>query len=328
MKNYDNLIKTIVLTNWPKEKIKSINQFSYGYTNRSFDVKLSKKCIVVKLMKNNNSTERVKKELKIIKLLKKRFNDFPVREIIKIGKVKNQNYTIYKKVEGVDLKTAYSKIKNKSKIFYEMGILRGKMHSIKYTKFGEFNNNLKIIKGNKNWDKIISKRVTRIFYELKNKEYVTKQFIDEQKLFWKNHKYIIKQDNQPVLCHGDLSINNFIVNSENKKYYISGVIDFEYARPSSAIQDLFKTTAYFKILYLNLEPFLKGYLKFNKLPKDWKKLMWLYHWYANIKHLNDLKTSKWKDLTNTENEQIKKKNIKKCFKEIKQTNLILERNKF
>src|SRR3989344_752308 len=301
MVEYPN-VKKVVQANFPKSKIKSISDF------------------VVKLIKIKGYEKYVLKQKKIRSLVRKKFNDFPIARIIKSdysNTIIDNPYIILEMVDGESLQGVYSKIKNKERLYEEIGQLYGKLHSIKMKSYGELDSNLNIIKKYKSWYNSNSNESRKILEKIKKNKLLPKKTIVQNEDYFKKNKYLLKEEFGPCLCHGDVADTNIIVKKVGKEYYVSGLIDFEFSRSSGATQELFNGLRSFDKKYSHRGSLVKGYIKWSKLPQDWEKLIFFYHWMANLKQLTKIKGMKWRNLNDKDTVERKKNLRKKSIAELK-----------
>src|SRR3989344_8113470 len=319
MVEYSN-VKRIVQANFPKAKIKSIKEFTEGYNNITYKIRLDIGNFVVKLIKLKGYEKYLLKQEKIRSLVRKKFKDFPIAKIIKSdysNKIIDGPYIILEMVDGESLQSAYSKIENKDKLYEEIGELYGKLHSIKMSSYGELDSNLNIIKKYKSWYNSNSNESRKILENIKENSLLSKRVISQNEVYFKKNKYLLKEEFGPCLCHGDAADTNIIVKKVGKEYYVSGLIDFEFSRSSGATQELFNGLRSFDKKYSHRGSLVKGYIKWSKLPQDWEKLIFFYHWMANLKQLTKIKGMKWRNLNDKDTVERKKNLRKKSIAELK-----------
>ncbi|MBU2523434.1 MAG: aminoglycoside phosphotransferase family protein [Nanoarchaeota archaeon] len=306
-------VKRVILENFPKSKIKSINEFPEGYNNLAYDVELSDGDYVIKIIKLKGYENYVLKQNKIRKLVQSKFKDFPIAKIIKSDytkKVIERPYIIAEKLSGKSVLKSYEEINNKKEIFEEIGELYGKMHSFKMKSYGELDPNLNLIKTYKSWYVENDNNVKKIFNKLEERKLISPKTLKQNKDFFDSNKHLLKKEVGPRLCHGDASLTNILVKKDGKKYVVSGVIDFEFSRSSGTVQDLFSGLRTPDRKLAHKEDLVKGYSKYNQLPKEWEKLVYLYKWISYLNRLSSIKGMNWRNLTDEQTIQ-RKKNMRK-----------------
>ena len=306
-------VKKIILNKWPNAKIISIKEFPEGYNNLPYDVKLGHGEYVIKILKVKGCEDYILKQKHIRALTHRKFKDFPISKIVKAdfsGKVINKPYAIVEKLEGKSLQTLYKKVNNKEELYEEIGELYGKLHSFKFDKFSELDSSLKPVKEYKSWYLGRSKRVKKLFKKIEERKLLSEKRLKVHKIFFEKNKYLLRKDIIPCLCHGDASHTNIIIKKVGNKYKVSGMIDFEFARISEAAYDLFAGIRTFEKKYEYRESLVKGYTKWNKLPKQWEKLIFLYLWIGHLNQLTKIKSMKWRNLSE-EDTLNRKKSLRK-----------------
>lgn len=306
-------IKKIVLINWPKAKIRYIKEFAEGYNNITYDVRLNKGSYAIKIIKLKDYENYALKQKKIRKLIQEKFKDFPIAKIIKSDykkKIINKPYIIIEKIEGESLQKSYNKVGNKEGLFEEIGELYGKMHSFKFSSYGELDVQLNLVKTYKNWYLKNCKKVKKLFNKLEDRKLISQKMLKENKEFFDSKKTMLKKEIGPRLCHGDASLTNIIVKKSGNKYHVSGIIDFEFVRSSGVTQDLFSGLRSPDLKYEYKKNLVKGYTKWSKLPEGWEKLILLYKWINNLNRLTKIKKRSWRNLNEKQSLQ-RKRNMRK-----------------
>jgi len=306
-------IKKVILENFPKYKIKSIKEFPEGYNNIAYDVRLDKGNYVIKIIKLKGYETYVLKQNKIRKLVRSKFKNFPIAKIIKSDytkKIINRPYIIAEKLEGKSVLKSYKEISNEKEIFEEIGELYGKLHSFKMDSYGELDPNLNLIKTYKSWYLQNCKKVKRIFEKLEERNLLSPKTLKQNKDFFESTKQLLKKEIGPRLCHGDASLTNILAKKADKKYVISGMIDFEFSRLSGIVNELFSGLRTPDRKLEHKEDLIRGYLKYNELPKDWEKLVYLYKWMSYLNRLSLIDGLKWRNLNEEQTIQ-RKKNMRK-----------------
>jgi Ser/Thr protein kinase RdoA (MazF antagonist) len=306
-------VRKIILENFPKAEIKSIKEFPEGYNNIAYDVRLDKENYVVKIVKLKDYESYVLKQKKIRKLIQKKFKDFPIAKIIKSDykkRIIDKPYIITEKIEGNSLLKSYNKVNNKGEIFREIGELYGKMHSFKFSDYGELDPQLNLVKPYDSWYVENCKKVNKIFDKLEDRKLLSQKKLNENKKFFDSIKELLKKEIGPRLCHGDASLTNILVKKSGNKYHVKGIIDFEFARSSGITQDLFSGLRNPDGKYEYRQNLVKGYTEWNKLPKEWEKLIFLYKWISNLNRLTQIKKMNWRNL-NEKRSLERKRNMRK-----------------
>lgn len=312
-------IRKIILSNWPNAKINLIKEFTEGYNNLAYDVRLNIGNFVVKIIKLKGYEKYLLKQKKIRNLVRKRFKDFPIAKIIKSDyskKIIDNYYIISERVDGKSLQSTYNKVTNKEQLYEEIGELYGKLHSFKLRNYGELDSSLKIIKPYKSWYLSKVNEIKKTLEEVKENSLLSKKAILKSEYYLEENKYLLKKEIGPCLCHGDASDSNIIVKKYGRKYHVSGLIDFEFSRSSGALYELFSGLRSFDKKYSNKDSLFRGYIKWSQLPKDWEKLIFFYQWMNHLKQLTKINGMKWRNLSEKETIERKEDLMKKSLLEI------------
>ncbi len=306
-------VRKIIFAKWPKANIKYIKEFAEGYNNVAYDVIVNDKNYVIKLIKLKGFEKYVLKQKYILSLINKKFKGFPIPKIIKSdygGKIISKPYIIAEKIEGESLQKLYKNIQNKEELYEELGELYGKIHSFRFKNYGELDSSLKLVKEYGDWYIHKCKEVKKIFKKIEEQKLLSEKSLEKHRVFFKNNKFLLKKEIGSRLCHGDAADSNIIVKRIGKKYKVNGIIDFEFARASGVTHDLFSGLRSFEKKYKYRESIVKGYTKWNKLPDEWEKLIFLYNWIGHLNQLTRIKEMKWRNL-NKENTLKRKKDLRK-----------------
>ncbi|MBT7238088.1 aminoglycoside phosphotransferase family protein [Candidatus Woesearchaeota archaeon] len=298
-----DIIKRIFLLNFPNSKIESIEEFSEGYNNLAFDVKLDIGDFVFKKIKLGEKRRLALKQEKLKILLGKKFKKFPIAKIIKFDYSKENfdfPYIILEKIKGASLKSSYDKILNKGEIFENIGEIYGKLHSFNFSSYGELDSNLKLFKEYSNWFENKCEKIEKTLHKIEIGNNLTKKELNIHKKFYEKNRFILNEESKPCLCHGDASNTNIIVDKVGKKFEIKGLIDFEFVRSSGAVEDLFTGFEFSEQKLYFKESLIKGYTKYSKLPENWEKLVIFYQWIKNINRISNIDTMTWKNLNEIE----------------------------
>jgi Ser/Thr protein kinase RdoA (MazF antagonist) len=327
-KHFD--VRKVISVNFPNSKIKSIKEFPEGYNNLAYDVRLNEGNYVIKIIKIKGFETYVLKQNKIRNLVRKKFKDFPIAKIIKADytkKIIDRPYIISKKLEGKSLQKAYEDITNKENLFEEIGELYGKLHSFKMKEYGELDSNLNLIKTYKSWYVKTCKKVNKIFLKIEKKNLLSKITLKTNRDFFENNKLILKKEIGPRLCHGDASLTNVLVKRKGKNYFVSGIIDFEFCRASGITKELSSGLRTLDRKLHHKDSLVKGYSKWNKPPKEWKQLLYLYKWIGSLNRLTNIEGMVWRNLTKKQTAERKKNLRKEALHNLKKMRKELESSK-
>src|SRR3972149_443977 len=124
------------------KKAKNLENIKRGYSHEIYSVETGEypPKVIIKLSNNAPPENSLKKEIRINKLLEKK--GFPVPKIIlhdESKKIVPFEFVIMTYLEGENLDSIFDKLHNTEKedIFEQLGDLMGRIHGIKFDKFGE-----------------------------------------------------------------------------------------------------------------------------------------------------------------------------------------------
>ena len=205
----------------------------------------------------------------------------PVPKVISFDKSETDlDIAIIEKVEGIRLDTLWDSLTKQEKvqITEEIGKILRKIHSIKLPKFGRLKEGGEVeqepdfkFKNSElpsEYSDFLRKEFEKHFYEI-GKLFSFKEIDSEQILkiisFVLNNKEEIEYTGKPTLIHGDFMLGHIFVKKEKEKYQITGIIDVEFAEPSSPEFDFIKLhrQGFFEDKEL-LEALKKGYGEINE----------------------------------------------------------------
>jgi len=235
-------------------KIKRITE---GYSHYVYEIKIDKdpKEAIVRFSNNIKENANLAKEKYIIDLLLQ--NNIPAPKILAFHHPENkkEGYMILEKLPGTRLDSIWESLSKQEKIQVtkEMGDLLSKIHSIKFSEFGQIKEG-----GEIDNDKAFQFR--RLGKKIPFNKYIRERlklsFIDFARLIsYKNlssdfvskiMKYIIdnlddiEYSGSPVLTHGDYIPGHIFVEKNKGKYKIVGLIDFEFSESAAPEYDFIK----------------------------------------------------------------------------------------
>ncbi len=316
-------IKQLLTKIFPNEKILEIKEFEEGYNNVAYDIKLENKGIVFKKIKLLEDKKLALKQKALKELLQNKYPNFPIADIIYDNYSKkevNYSFIILEKIEGKSLKKVYNKITNKEKLFEQYGEIYGMFHSFKYEKYSELNYKLEQRHSYESWQEKKENEINKMFERLKEDNIISEEQIETESQFYQKHKHLLSLESEPRLCHGDASNTNLII----KNNLIHGIIDFEFARVSGTIEDLFSGFDFGDEKFKYKTSIVKGYSKYNELPENWERLYYFYTWMKNLSRLSKLKSHKWRNLD--EPQTIKRKDTMRnnCLNKLEEIHNILK----
>lgn len=227
--------KKIIGRVFPKAKVVSIREFKKGMMNRTYDVKLSDKNVVLRIYPRESW--KAVKEQYLYNLLSKK-TKVPVPEVYKIDTSKRIipfAYSILSKVEGKELGKIYKKTKNK-KLIRDAAIYLAKIHSIKFSKFGWIVGKEVKPKFSK-WKDYFAYGLEHKLDKIRKISKVPKKLITETKNYVEQNQELLNIKSKPCLIHKDYHFSHII--ADEKK--INGIIDFEWAIAGHNELDLIKS---------------------------------------------------------------------------------------
>ena len=87
----------------------------------------------------------------------------------------------------------------------------------------------------------------------------------------------------------------------------------EFAASSGAVHELFSGLRSFEKKYKYRENLIAGYTKWNKLPKGWEELAFLYNWMGHLNQLTRIEKMKWRNLNERDTLELKRELRKKSL---------------
>lgn len=266
------------------EKIKEISD---GFSHYVFEIKTKKKELILKASEERLDKFSLRKETRIHKLMK-RLN-IPTAQVIKNGFHKGNpsfEYIIISKINGIRLDKALKRMneREKEETMQKVGELLGKIHKTKFKVYGYLdikgiNEDVKFSlkktgKGMK-LNPAKSMAMSLIFHDfgklISYKKINEKTIINILKYLIKNQDLTISKE-KPSLIHGDYEPKNIFVKKIKNQWKIIGLIDFEYSASMTKEYDFLKLK---REGFLKDEKtrknILKGYKKFQKIPRNFEK---------------------------------------------------------
>ncbi len=245
-----------------------------GYNHVSYCINYNDKELILKFTESMEALKQIK--------IKQLLPNFPIANILYY----NEKLVIMEKLQGVSMKENYDET-----VIQSLGEVYGMLHGIKFKSYGPLLSN----SGYNDWVTHQGKKIEKVLTKLKNQKFVQ---------YYRDHKYLLELETEPCLCHGDFSLSNIL--TQNHK--ITGIIDFEFARRSGAIKELANNSI------SNNPSFIRGYLKYSKLPSGWRKLLSFYKWIKNVKTLSEIDSMTWQGLTKEETIERRNKIKSKIYK--------------
>ncbi len=304
-------------------EISNVKKINKGYSHDIFEVfpKNNEKTFIIRFSNGNKEENSLEKEIRVNEILAE--NNLPVPKIILYQKASNElplEFAIMSKIEGHDLDDLWKKLLKgeQEKIAEKMGELLGKIHNIKFDKFGVLTPNGIREKYDFNFKKVGKEvKINRHSAEILSRAFSDLGFFSSHKfvtedLVSKIVKYLIKNrrlteiKEKPSLIHGDFDIRNIKVIKEKDQWTISGIFDFEYTSSLMREYDFIKLN---RIGFLSKghirNSLLKGYNKYQKIDKDFDKRIEFFRFMRDIGFAVFLLKAGNKQLANKTIERIK-----------------------
>lgn len=218
-----------------KAKVVSIREFKKGMMNKTFDVKLSDKNVVLRIYPRESW--KAVKEQYLYSLLAKRTR-VPVPKVYKIDTSKKLipfAYSILSKVEGMELGKVYKKTKNKG-LIKDAAKYLAKIHSIKFNKFGWIVGKQVKPKFSK-WKDFFDYGLEHKLVKIRKISKVPNELIKQTKAYIEEHHDLLNIKSKPCLIHKDYHFSHIIADEKR----INGIIDFEWAVAGHNELDLIKS---------------------------------------------------------------------------------------
>lgn len=235
---------------------------------------------MVKFVSEEEQT-RLKTEIAINEFLKEKIA-LPMPDIVAHGKEEGEYYLLRNIIAGKSMSEEIEESNNVEDLFYEVGEILAKIHSIEFDTKGIINSEIKIEQYN-----IFSQEEFNGFLDiLINKGIISKE---ENNYLWNIDVDYYYNKKPYVLCHCDFTPGNIIVN--NKK--VAAIIDFEFASACPFMDDLagFELFTYLDGYSKYIESFYKGYSNVRDIPDYYFKNLDFYKFYRLLTTLSYLVNS-------------------------------------
>jgi len=261
---------------YPTSSLISIKKFPKGLINKTYEIKIDDKSLVLRIYPKD--FWKIKKEKYLYNLIKEK-TGVPVPDVIATGK----NYILLSKIEGNELS-----LTNKI-LIKKAGELLAKIHSIKFPYHGWIVGN-EIKPRFKNWLDFINydlnskfKKIPPKYNNLKNK---VRNIIN-------SNKSLLLIKSKPCLLHKDYHSSHIIVDKND----INGIIDLEWAMSGHNEMDLAKSCLWMFDNKPQLEKiFLQGYKRYGEISKDFNKRKEIYkilNLLSSLSFSYDCKNKRW-----------------------------------
>ena len=266
-------------------KIKHILSIEEGVANPVFIIETQKTDLVLRILNPLTGDWKAIKEKLVYELFIN--HKIPCPIILKTDiskKLIPYDYVISKRLKGNALDKDFSNqtINSKIKIIKELGKYLGKIHSIRFNKFGDISKRgSKFVVGPAHELSDVSKKIksgpfsswkdmhreiikSRLYYF---KETEFEDVIELIKKYFKKNEYLIDYKITPRLLHLDLNRNNIFV--KNNK--ITGFLDVEESLIGHNEYDLMRTELHFKGNLKLRNEFFKEYTKYVNLDAGYEE---------------------------------------------------------
>lgn len=243
--------------------------------NWSFITNDNKAPYMVKFVPEEEQT-RLKTEIAINEFLKEKIA-LPMPDIVTYGKEAGEYYLLRNIIVGKSMSEEIKESNNLEDLFFEVGEILAKIHSIEFDTKGLLNSEIKVEQYN-----IFSQEEFDGFLDiLINKGIISK----EDNNLLRNIDVDYYYNKKPyVLCHCDYAPCNIIVN--NKK--VAAIIDFEFASACPFMDDLagFDLFTYLDGYSKYIESFYNGYSSNRDIPDYYFKNLDFYKFYRLLTTLS------------------------------------------
>ena len=183
------------------------------------------------------------------------------------------SYQVIEKLPGDTIQFYLKNNPEKEKdLVYQMGKTMARLHRIKVSGFGPFDNELakdgKLVGIHKSLNDSVNAGLSENLERLVNYDILTQSIADKMKLLFENNNLL--DFNEPVLIHNDFADWNLLTDG-NK---ITGVIDWDECVGGHPIQEVACWSTFFDPERLPL--FLEGYFSETKKPDNFEELFQLF----------------------------------------------------
>ncbi|MBU0628651.1 MAG: aminoglycoside phosphotransferase family protein [Nanoarchaeota archaeon] len=261
---------------FPGDSLISIKRFSKGVINNTYDVKLKKRNVVLRVYPTD--LWKVEKEEYLYGLIRNK-TDVPVPEVI----AKGNDYIVLSRIIGKSISVDNKLLVEKA------GELLAKLHSIKFPYYGW------IIKSKINPK--FEKWGDFVLYDLNLKlgkmPFKHNELKDRVKKIIASNKYLLDVETEPCLLHKDYHSSHILASGGK----INGIIDLEWAMAGHNELDLVKSCMWMFDKKPEMEKlFFKGYKKYGNISKEFKNRRKLYKIITSLSSLSfsyECRNKKW-----------------------------------
>ena len=270
------------------ENAKTARKLNRGFSHNIYEVETNSYPEKVILRFSNENPEKfgLEKEIRVNKIIQRL--GLPVPRIIFYDKTKKlipYEFVIMSKLEGEDLDFVWNKLSKKEQmqIAEKMGEILGKIHSVKFNSFGlllpkgisdEGKFSLKEVgeeaRANAASFKILSDGLSDLG-KFASYKIINPEFTAEVANFIIKNKALSETNEKPALIHGDFFSANFRVKKIKGNWFITGLIDFEYAAAYTREFDFIKLARNGFLQGCIKDAILKGYQKYQVIDKNFDK---------------------------------------------------------
>ncbi|NHJ06042.1 MAG: DUF1679 domain-containing protein [Candidatus Heimdallarchaeota archaeon] len=251
-------IKKTLMTIFNTSKIDRLEAIPNSTVNKLFFIETNKKKFVMKILVRKPTAEnefyRFEKEAAILNNFTKLNNiqGYSLNQKIRVPVpiveyIENNNerigykFIIMQYVEGTTLNKIWNElnISEKSEIIIELAKIVRSIHSIKYEMFGHIEDYV-CPRRFYSFESMLKSDIRRYGRIIGIKDILPIKLITKAIGFVEDNVSKIKYKTEPTLVHNDLNLSNIIVNRSNqKKWVIKAILDFEWSFAGNPLSDLF-----------------------------------------------------------------------------------------
>jgi|GEM_PF-1917127 len=240
-------------------QVLKIKATSGGYSHHMYELEIDKEpfSLLIRFSNNSEKKERdLRKEVFVLKKLSEAGIPVPKIHIFRKNESKDESdYMLIEKISGIRLDTIWENLTNDEKISIttKVGQLMKKIHSIRLEKFGYLEEDGKIDSDDsfkfktagkqKEYSPFLRELFKQSFKDmarLASYKHIKEKSILKFINFIIENKAKIDYSEEPILIHGDMALGHIFVEKIKNEYQITGLIDVEFAEPSSPEYDFIK----------------------------------------------------------------------------------------
>jgi len=296
-------IKNVLPTAVSKE-IKNMRYKREGYSRYKWLIELRNgKRLLLKVSEKRDKRYSLKKEAYVCNLLRK--HRIPTPRVIKYGNFllngEKYEYLLVTLLEGFILKKIFFALprKEQCRVLCNVSALLGRMHSIKFKKYGDIDEDGGIVSGEQvsfktikqkykrfgiSWEWLVFSKAYKYLGVLMACKVIDKRFVIRIIDFLNKYKKIFETPGPPRFVHNDFKFDHVLI-KKNKKREIAGIIDFELAASYPKEYDFIRLhkEGIFDDKHLK-ECLLRGYKKYQRISKDFELRVLIYRLIQELGH--------------------------------------------